>query len=274
MAMTLGITGTSGAQGAAIAAAAANAGHKVRRISRAEGGYEDASKLANHMTGVDALIVTSPVDHRAGVREAMMQTIAQAAHMAQVKRIVFNTAATIFDSYDRPVAKNLAALSSIFLNGATPTVVLEPTVYLDNLAAPWAIQAMKQGILPYPASRSARISWISHKTLAQCAIAAASSPSLSAKVTLRIGGAEALSGDELVRKIGKVLGSPVTYVESSMEEFAAMLNGMAGAPAGDDIADYYRHLTDQPNALARDINDAKMLGVDPETVEAWLARML
>jgi NAD(P)H dehydrogenase (quinone) len=271
---TIAITGTGGAQGAAIAAVVHAAGHRVLRVSRGDGGYEDPKKLAAHLAGVDSLIVTSPIDHREGVREAMMQTIAEASQLAQVKRIVFNSAASIFATHDRPVSKNLANLRSILLNGQTPTVVLEPTVYLDNIAAPWAIEAMKQGILPYPAPRNARISWISHKTLAECAVAAALMPNLPAKINLRIGGAAAMNGDELAQKIGVVMGRTVSYAESSLEEFASMLNGIAGAPAGDDIADYYRHLRDELNALARETNDATFLGVQPESVESWLARVL
>lgn len=274
MSFTIAITGTRGAQGAAIFQAATAAGHQVRRVSRSEGGYDDPSKLASQLAGVDALIVTSPIDHRTGVRESMMQTIAKAAALADVKRIVFNKAATIFQGYNKPVAQNLANLRDILLAGSTPAVVLEPTVYLDNLAAPWAVEAMRQGALPYPAPRDAKISWVSHKTLGECAVAAAIHPELANRTTLRVGGAQALNGDELAAVVAKVLNQPVAYVQTPLDEFAMMLNSMAGAPAGDDIADYYRHLIDAPHALARTVNDASQLGVQPESARSWFERTL
>ncbi len=270
----IGITGMGGAQGAAIAAAAFEAGHTVRRVSRTEGGYTNPSALTHHLEGLDALIVTSPVDHQAGVRQHLMQTIVTAAHQAQVKRMVFNTAAAIHPGSNQPIARNLAELKDIVQSGKTPTIVVEPTVYLDNLAAPWALAAIKQGVLPYPAPRGARVSWLSHKTLAQCAIAAATLQTLPTSATLHIGGAKAMTGDELAQTIGQVLGHTVQYDETPLSEFASMLNSVAGAPAGDDIADYYRHLQDHPNALARDSHDMALLRVQAETVESWLNRVL
>ena len=87
-----------------------------------------------------------------------------------------------------------------------------------------------------------------------------------------VGGTEALTGDETAERLGKTIGRPVRYEEAPLEGFAAALNGAAGAPAGDDIADYYRHLFERPDALARRGDAATRLAVSPEPMTMWAAR--
>ncbi|MFY8105380.1 MAG: SDR family oxidoreductase [Elstera sp.] len=279
MGKTIAVTGVTGAQGQAIAAAFKSAGHAVIGLTRrndVSGGQrrfvmEDPASLVTALTGVEVLAVTSPIDHRPGVRQAWAAALTKAAATAGVQHIVLNTAASISPGLERPVAQVLREVRALFLAGPTPCTVIEPTVYLDNFTAPWMAEALAAGIVPYPAPATARVAWVSHQTLGAALVAAAGRPELAGR-SLRIGGT-VLSGTELVARINAHTGLALQYQEQSPDAFAAFLNSAMGAPTGDDIADFYRFLRDQPDALALlNGGDSAELGIVPESIEAWAAR--
>ncbi len=279
MSKTIAVTGVTGAQGQAIAATFQAAGHRVIGLTRraeASGdqrrfALEDPASLVAALTGVEVLVVTSPIDHRPGARQVWALALVQAAATAGVHHILLNTAASMPPGLERPVAQVLREVRALFLAGPTPCTVIEPTVYLDNFIAPWMAEALAAGIVPYPAPATARVAWVSHRTLGEALVAAAGRPELAGR-SLRIGG-ETLSGTELVARINAATGLALHYQEQSPDAFAAFLNSAMGAPTGDDIADFYRFLRDQPNALALSKGgDSAELGIIPESVEAWAAR--
>ena len=90
--------------------------------------------------------------------------------------------------------------------------------------------------------------------------------------TYDIGGSEALSGQALADILSAPVGRPLTYQALDLDQFAAGLNGAFGAPTGDDVADIYRHLSERPDALARDTSPWTEIGVEPESAAAWAAR--
>ena len=51
-------------------------------------------------------------------------------------RIVLNTAAAVPDGLERPVADVLRRVRAMVMDGPVPSAVVEPTVYMNNLAAP------------------------------------------------------------------------------------------------------------------------------------------
>jgi uncharacterized protein YbjT (DUF2867 family) len=57
--------------------------------------------------------------------------------------------------------------------GKVQSVVLQPTAFMDNLIAPWSLPALLDGTFANPAKADTRIAWISHRTLAEAVVAAA-----------------------------------------------------------------------------------------------------
>jgi uncharacterized protein YbjT (DUF2867 family) len=274
------ITSAAGAQGSAIGRAFEEAGYRVVRLVRAARpdnpglvavSMDDPDALARALDGADVLAFTSPIDHRPGARERLAETMARAAQRAAVGRIVVNTAAAVPDGLHRPVSDTLRTVKAAFTDSAVPTAVVEPTCYMENLSAPWAAPAIVEGVLAYPAPRHARIAWISHATLGAFAVAAAGR-AIPGGRCFEIGGPEALTGDAVAERLGRAIGRPVRYEELPLATFAAAINAANGAPAGDDIADYYRHLAANPDALARDGATATELGVTAEPMAQWAAR--
>lgn len=272
------VTGATGAQGRAIAQAFRQTGHTVVGLARRDRpdqasavNIDDDEAVARVLEGADVLVFTPPLDYRAGVRERLAERLARAANRAGVGCVVINTSGAVPDSLDRPVAGVLRRVREIFAASGVPMAVIEPTAYMDNLSEPWVAPTIAGGVLSYPAPRHARISWISHASLGAFAVAAAGHAAPGGRV-FEIGGPEALTGDEVAKRLGAALGRPVRYEETPLDAFAAATNAARGAPVGDDLADYYRHLRDQPDALARDGAAAATLEVAPESMAAWAAR--
>ncbi len=283
MSTTIAVTGINGAQGAAIADAFLAAGHRVIGVGRTApegrsdidariGDLSDAESLAAAFSGADAVVFTSPIAHRPGARETMARNVVSAAEAAGVRRIVLNAAAAVLEASPQPVGAVLREVRRIVLGGAVPAVVLQPTVYMDNLREPWFLPALiNDGVLAYPAAADTAVSWLSHRTLGELAVAAATIAGIEGSIHI-VGGPEALTGAELAQRVGRRLDRTIQYAQIPFEDFAAGINAGFGAPAGDDIADLYRHLDQHRGALTLAPDSTAALGVKAESIDAFLAR--
>jgi NAD(P)H dehydrogenase (quinone) len=280
---TIAVTSINGAQGTAIADAFLAAGYKVRGIGRSRpnghpnidiriGDLGDDSSLTAAFEGVDVVVFTSPIAHQPGVREAIARNVMSAAEAAGVSRVVLNTAAPVLEDSPKPIGRVLREVRQIVLGGAVPSVVLQPSVYMDNTRAPWFLPALLgDGVLAYPAAADTAVSWMSHRTLGELAVAAANVTGIEGSLHV-VGGPEALTGTELARRIGRHIGREIQYVQIPFDDFAAGINAGFGAPAGDDIADMYRYVDRHRSALTLRPDTAAALGVQAESIEAFLER--
>lgn len=276
------VTSITGRQGLAIAQSFQKAGYRVRGLSRKAAstpGVEcvtvdpnSVDAMTAALQGADVAVFTSPVDYREGVRERLAEALVAAASRAGVRRIILNTAAPVFEDYERPVSQSLRAVRDIVLGGAVEAVAIQPTVYMDNLIEPWAAPPIvNDGVLAYPAPADAPVSWISHASLGSFAVAAAQTP-LGDQRIFNIGAAEAITGPEAAAIISATIGREVRYVTVEAGAFGAAMNAAFGPPVGDHLADFYRYLGDHKHALSRDSAGYAPLGVQPESFAAWAAR--
>lgn len=279
---TVTIVAVTSAQQAAVAARFAAAGWTVRGTSRTArpgpagdtvvADPESGAGLAVAMAGADVVAMTLPQDHRAGAMPQFARNVAQAALAAGVGRLVVNLAGTIAEAADEPLFRDMRAARDAVRDSGVPFVVLQPTIFMDNLQAPWSLPGIAgAGVLAYPAPAEARISWLSHRTLADFVFAAAVHPDAAGR-ELRIGGPEALTGEALCAALGAAVGRPVAYQRIPLAAFAAGLDEAFGAPAGQRIASLYARLDAEPGAMAVDGESARLLGVSPESFEAFVAR--
>lgn len=282
MASIVTIIGITGAQQHAVAAHFAAAGWRVRGTSRTTAttlygpaAYADPATgdgLAAALDGSDVVVLTLPQDHRAGVMPRIAGQVARAAAAAGAGRLVLNTAGTIAEHSAEPLFVDLRAARDAVSSGTTPWVVVQPTVFMDNLLAPWSLPAIaEQGVLAYPAPEAAPIAWLSHRSLAAFIHAAATHPDAPGR-NLRVGGPEALVGAELGERLSYRLGRPIAYRRIPRDAFAAGLDQAYGPPAGQRIASLYAWLESEPAALAVDAAANRWLAVTPESFEAFAAR--
>lgn len=280
------VTGAAGAQGAAIAHAFARAGWRALGLARSRSSAErisaagltaaiasdeDDSALAASLDGVGTVVATLPIDYRRGVREAWLERLLGAMRAAGTARLVLNLASRPLPGHDRPVSASMRAMEAAAMAGGVPTVVLRPTIYMDNLLQDWALRgARERGVLAYPAPPEIRIAWISHRNLGAAAVAAASRDDAVGR-GFDIGGPKALTGPEVAEMMGEAMRRRITYTPVPPLAFAAALNAVMGEPNGSDIGDLYTHLPLVPDALERVDGNAD-LNLAPENFRTWFAR--
>ena len=261
------IPAITGAQSTAIAEAMRGAGWEVDGSSRSRN--DDPQARA---AGADALILTIPQDHRPGAMTDFVDSWVNSARIGGVGRIVLNVGGTPGPAEAHPFFADLHASQDRVVTSGLPYVILQPTVYLDNLAAPWAAEGLAGGVIAYPAAPEAEVSWLSHRTLGTWVAAVAGGAADGC--TLSIGGPEPLTGAALAREIGTAIGREMRYEPIPPAAFADGMNAAMGAPAGDRLASIYARLADHPKSMRVDPAEASRLGVDLETARSFAARVL
>lgn len=264
------LTGIAGAQQTAIATAFRDAGWTVSGTSRTAPGthradLETGEGLEVAFAGADVVVFTLPQDHTPGRTLRMAKSIATAAR--NTPRVLLNAASRI-EASDLGVFASMRAVRDSM--SSLPLVTLEPTVYMDNLLAPWSLPAILSGTFAYPAPAEVAISWMSHRTLAQAVVAAATAPVVGQSI--RIGGPRAITGPKMAAMLSAHLGHPVAYAPIPLPDFAAGLNASFGAPAGDRIAELYAELAAHPDMMANGAEGLARLGVTGETFTDFIAR--
>lgn len=261
------IPAISGAQSTAIAEALRAAGWRVDGSSRSDDGSGD-----NRAAGADALVLTIPQDHSPGAMTDFVDHWVDIAKRGSTGRIVLNVGGTPGPADANALFADLHTAQARIAASGLPFVILQPTIYLDNLAAPWAAGGLAAGTIAYPAAPEIEISWLSHHTLGQWVVAIADGRADGRVIP--IGGPEALSGDGLAREIGKGVDRAFAYVAIPPLSFAEGMNAAMGAPAGDRLASIYSWLSDHPMSMRVDPSEAAAFGVQLETAQAFAARVL
>lgn len=261
------IPAISGLQSAAIAEALRAAGWEVGGSSRSD--TQDPREAA---AGADLLVLNIPQDHRPGAMTAFVDHWVEAARARGIGRIVLNLGGTPGPAEEHPFFADLHAARDRVAASGVPFVVLQPTVYLDNLAAPNARAGLAAGTIAYPAAAEAPVSWLSHRTLGAW-VAAVAGGAADGR-TLAIGGPEALTGDDLARAIGSGVGKDLRYIAIAPADFAAALNAAMGAPAGDRLAAIYERLARHTESMRIDPAQAQEFGVALESAADFARRVL
>jgi NAD(P)H dehydrogenase (quinone) len=261
------IPAITGAQSSAIASALTRHNWHVTGVSRSDGDDQQTK-----LTSAHTLILTIPQDHRPGAMTGFVEKWVFAAKATRIERIILNLGGIPASSNADPLSADLHAAQEMVVTSGLPFVVLQPTIYLDNLAAPWAAEGLAANMIAYPAAPEVKISWMSHKTLGDW-VAAVATGDFDGRV-VKIGGPEALTGLELAREISNGLGREMNYVFIPPAGFAGGLNAAMGAPAGDRIASIYARLAEFPTSLYADATEAVHRGVELETARSFASRVL
>lgn len=285
------VFGATGAQGSPVARQLIEQGIAVRAVSRhaekARGTYGESVEIASAdlsdfdslrkaFQGVDAAFLHLPFVGN-DVREIPNQlgNALRAAKETDLPRLVFTTSGSTMDNLP-PVAMveaNRAAERAVLQSGV-PSVVLRPTIYLENLLHLALPEMKERGVLSYPPlSPERKVSWTAQDDQATIAIVAMTAESFVGK-SFDIASPEPLTGVEIAEKISRKLGRTVRYEPLSPAQFGENLSRFAGANAGKAVSEMYA----ATDALAADgaiVNLEPLLSVLPvklTTVSEWIEK--
>lgn len=289
---TILVFGATGDQGTPLVRELVARGHKVRGATRNPDKWDtpgtepvfadfpDADSLVEAARGVDAIAMHLPFTFDRDFARVMGTNIGRAAAEAGVGKLVFHTSSQVeprdlgINGHDgrRDIEAALGA-------SGVPCAFIRSTVFMDNMIRDWARPAIaRDGVFAYPCAPGLRISWVA---LDDVAVAMANALAPEWRGPLRLGGPEALTGDEAAARLGEALGQPLTFRSLHPDEFArAMSKLVTGAddfePGGiyDRIAEMYRWYNAQPQSplVVPAAASAALLGRPATPLAQWAAR--
>jgi len=215
------ITGASGSVGKAVLLEAIRRESKVRAMYRSKeeaakapsgcqavlADYADKHSLGKALDGVNFVyVVCSPIPQLVELESNMLVACKQAG----VKRVVLNSALGAgdypksFPSWHRQVEDKLKS------SGMSCTI-LRPNGFLQNIVTYNAASIRTQGAF-YAAMGDAKVSYLDVGDIAVVAVKALRGGPHSGK-TYELNGPEAISNEELAKRISKISGRTVNYVD-------------------------------------------------------------
>lgn len=245
--MPMLVYGAMGTRGGPVASRLLAEGRPVRVITRnparaeawhrdgaevVAGDLADRGSLERASAGVDAVFFHLPVIYDVELALGYARNAVEAAGAAGARHLVFEG--------------NMQVPAETYLLGSgLPTVVLRPTIYMDNLAGPWTAPGIVDGgVLAYQLPADAEAAWLSAEDAAALAIAALKRPDLAGR-GFDIGGPETLGGETVAARFAEALDRPVRYEPIPLGDFERGLNAALGAPTGTEITKQYRWYEDQ-----------------------------
>lgn len=202
--------------------------------------YEEVLK-ANE--GVEAIALLVPFFMQQPM-EAGLNAV-KAAKNAGVKYVVWNTSGPLLPekvgnpSYDARLDVHEALKESDI-----PYVILQPTVYAENLLGPWTAPFVKeQDKVAYPTPVDYSMGWLPATDMAKAVVAALENKELAGS-NMMISGLETLDGTQLAASFTKGLGRKIDYYAMPPKEFGGIVDQVMGAGAGDEVAAQYQAIWD------------------------------
>jgi uncharacterized protein YbjT (DUF2867 family) len=280
------VYGATGAQGGPVARMLLEQHYRVRVLARdpqkaaplARAGaevvvadFDNLDSLVAANTDVDGVFLHLPISPAAPVYGANALAAAEQAH---VPFMIFSTSGPAPEEpTSLPELEGKREMLRRVQAGAVPTVILKPTVFMENLTAPWSTpRILHEGVLAYPHLEELPVSWITHDDVAAAAVAALGRIDLAGRV-FKLGGPEQLTGNALAEGFAAALDRPVQYVAVPPAAFADSLRPVLGDAAADGVAALYDWMTSvgRGNLVAEHIGDtAAELGYTPTPLAAWL----
>ncbi|HSV77782.1 MAG TPA: SDR family oxidoreductase [Ramlibacter sp.] len=297
--MRVVVFGATGDQGSAQVRALARAGHDPvavsrrpqalaidgRRIATFAADFADLPSLAAALQGADAAFLNLP-STSFQVAEPLVAAVGflarAAADSPSIRSLVFNTSLPVpQDKLGFAAQDARHEMRRLLFASGTPTVSIEPVVFLDNWLKGWAWPAIEQhGKLVYAHKPDLAVSWICHDDLAALMLAALARPELAGR-SFPVGGAETVCLPELAEKLGRAWNRPLGWESLGIDDFCQRMRqvfeGRSSLEADRLIAELHRIYTWYNNAPEQpfkvDMRPVlRELPVHLTTIEEWARR--
>lgn len=236
----------------------------------------DFERLLEINKGVDAVsflvpfFLANPLDGLQLAKNAI-----DAAVRNNVKLIVWNTSGFLLPiKIGNPSIDVRIDILEYLKGSGIPNIVLQPSVYAENLLGPWTAPYVKNELtLTYPTPEEMPVGWIATNDVAQFIAEAIFSPHLAGQ-SFQISGVENLSGQQLANKFSIALNKPIKYQQMPPKEFGKILDKLFGEGAGKGAETMYQEITDTkqfPIMHSSNLTEVlKKLPVKMTSMEEWV----
>lgn len=286
------VTGSTGFQGAAIVKALLKNEYAVRGLSLSNediteltsqgveiaiGSFEDETSIQKAFEGVDKVVLSFPLIFDETKLLHFARNVVSAWRNSTVKQIVFNTNLPVYhEKVGLAAFDSKLAIENYFDKENLPYISLRPTLYMDNLSAPFLLPVIQaNGIIPYPVPANKKIAWLSHQDLANFVVEALKREDLIGQ-KFYIGGVQLITGEEMAKVVSRYAGKEIHFVPVSPDVFEAQISGGFGVETAKEIANIYRFVKDNIEHLqAKNLREETLikLPVSLQTFEEWASQV-
>lgn len=223
------VTGATGKQGGAVARKLLAGGHPVRALTRdphkpaaealarlgaevVTGDFDDPHTLRRAAAGTSAVFVMSTPfeDLDAEARQGI--ALVDAADQAGTGHIVYTSVASALDGTGIPHFDTKAAVERHLATLDTPSTVIAPVAFLENLLSPWSLPGLAEGRYAFPLPADVPLQQVAIADIAAFATLVLSEPDRFAGQRIELASV-AHTGHEVASALGRQLGREMTYVE-------------------------------------------------------------
>lgn len=241
---------------------------------RVRGDLLDSDSLAAAYRGVDAVALQFPLIFDDAPGDSMTTAVIHALAEAQVGHVILNTGILL-----PPQPIGIAGMDfkvravQQLLDSPVPTTVLQPGVYMENLAEPWSARPIvEEGVVKYMLPGEVAVPWV---TLDDVAAVASKAIKLGPNTTgvFPVIGPELLTGFQVADILSSELARPVRWEYVPPTQYADMVRPYIGDHAADGVARAYERMATMEPPPPPDYEPtADVFSLEQTSLHCWASR--
>lgn len=257
------VFGATGSQQFQVIGEAKNKGAKVYAVTSSEknfdklekagaipvlGDMSDAEKMKEIIKGIDTIALLIPVSlPNPADGFQLAKNVIDAGKANGVKMIVWNTSGYLSpQKLGIPMEDVKLDTKEYLENSGVPYVIIEPSIYAENLLAPYTTDYVKnERKVAYPTPENMPIGFIASRDVSAFVVEALYKPELSGE-SFMISGLDNLKGKDLAEKFSIGLGEKIDFYAMPPQEFGDKLSILVGEESARGVQGYYEMLASLP----------------------------
>ena len=268
MNLTVLVSGATGNQGGAVTQALLASGHKVRALTRntessrakrladqgvelMQGNLDDAKSIGRALQGTDSFyLMGSPQEVGVDGETKQGIALADAAKGADVGHLVYGSVANADLDTGIPHFDSKYQIEEHIKTLGVPYTISAPVFFMDNVIAPWALDALKGGKIMQAMPADRALQQVSVKNIGEFVASLISRREEVFGKRFDFAGDE-LTGDECATTLTRITGHhviyealPVSVVKQQSDDMAAMFEWFDRIGYNVDIPELHRSFSD------------------------------
>ncbi len=268
MKLTVLVSGATGNQGGAVTQALLASGHKVRALTRntessrarrladqgvelMQGNLDDAKSIGRALQGTDSFyLMGSPQEVGVDGETKQGIALADAAKGADVGHLVYGSVANADLDTGIPHFDSKYQVEEHIKTLGVPYTISAPVFFMDNVIAPWALDALKGGKIMQAMPGDRALQQVSVKNIGEFVASLISRREEVFGQRFDFAGDE-LTGDECATTLTRITGHqviyealPVSVVKQQSDDVAAMFEWFDRVGYNVDIPELHRSFSD------------------------------
>lgn len=212
------------------------------------GDMSDAERMNEITKGIDTIALLIPVSlPNPADGFQLAKNVIDAGKANGVKMIVWNTSGYLAPQKPGIPMEDVKIDTKEYLeNSGVPYVIIEPSIYAENLLAPYTTDYVKnERKVAYPTPENMPIGFIASRDVSAFVVEALYKPELSGE-SFMISGLDNLKGKDLAEKFSIGLGEKIDFYAMPPKEFGDKLSILVGEESARGVQGYYEMLANLP----------------------------